>query len=235
MAGAIGKTMWNRKLYVLTDIAEAHAETGDRAATMKAWDDALQAAETGSEKVGVLLRIAEARTKAGDRRAALGTLDRAAIAARSIKESVPPSEAGDLGPPGSAAAGIAKARAQAGDIVGAVGLAKTIPNNQVQGDALAEIAAVQAESGDIRGAFRTAASIRPPDPAQRFITHLADRTSAMMAIMAVQARAGDVAAALVTADRLDSPEVRQIAPLLIAEALARRNEPRKRAEPPHGP
>ena len=49
MAGAIGKTEQNRKLHILTEIAEAHAEIGDPA-NRKAWDDALRAAETGTEK-----------------------------------------------------------------------------------------------------------------------------------------------------------------------------------------
>ena len=234
MAGAIGKTMWNRKLLVLTDIAEAHAETGDLAATLKAWDDALRAAETGTEKLGVLLKIAEAQAKAGDRRTALGTLDQALIAARSIKPTDP--DANRFGPADFAAAQIARARASAGDVAGAIRVARTIRNNQVQGDALAAIATAQAASGDIKGAFETAGTIKPPDPTQgKFITHLADQTSALLGILAAQARAGDVAGALATADRLSLRVERSIAWIVIAEGLDQRNNAGKRAEPARGP
>jgi len=130
---------------------------------------------------------------------------------------------------------IAVARAEAGDITGAIRLANTIKHIQVQGDALAGIAAAQAASGDIKGALETAGTIRPPDPKQGLITHLRDQWDALREIAAAQARAGDVAGALATADRLGPRELRLNAWIVIAEELGRRNHAGRRAGPPAGP
>ena len=130
---------------------------------------------------------------------------------------------------------IAVARAEAGDITGAIRLANTIKHIQVQGDALARIAAAQAASGDIKGAFETAGTIRPPDPKQGYITHLWGQWEALPEIIKAQARAGDVAGALATADRLGSSrEARRWGLLDIAEGLDHRNDTGKRAQPPGG-
>jgi hypothetical protein len=232
MAGAIGKTERNWKCRILTVIAEAHAEIGDPA-NRKAWDEALRAAETGSEKLPVLLKIADAQMKAGDREAALRTLEQALVAERSIKPEELPGRWNFGGSRDFVEAEIATARADAGDIAGAIRLANTIKHVQVQGDALARIAKAQAASGDIKGALETAGTIRPPDPAQGSITHLWDESDALREIAAAQARAGDVAGALATADRLG--DLRRYAWLVIAEGLGRRHKASRRPEALRGP
>jgi tetratricopeptide (TPR) repeat protein len=233
MAGAIGKTERNWKLLILTVIAESHAEIGDPA-NRKVWEDALRAAETGTQKVRVLLKIAEAQVYAGDREAALRTSEQALVAERNMnREEL---ERGPLLNRDFLEARIAVLRAEAGDITGAIRLANTIKHIQVQGDALARISAVQAASGDIKGALETAGAIRPPDPTQGWITDLSDQWYAMPKIITAQARAGDVASALATADRLGpSREARLDALISIAEGLHQRNEMGKRAQPPRGP
>jgi tetratricopeptide (TPR) repeat protein len=231
MAGAIGKTERNWKRRILTAIAEAHAEIGDPA-NRKAWDDALRAAETGTEKLRVLFKIVDAQGKAGDHEAALRTLEQALAAERSMDpEDLHPFSNRDF-----VEARIAEARAEAGDITGAIRLAKTIRRIQIQGDALAGIAAAQAASGDIKGALETTGMIRPPDPKEGLITHMRDQSDALHRIITAQARAGDVAGALVTADRLgSSPGARRWGLLRIAEGLGQRNDMGKRAQPPRGP
>lgn len=228
IADGIGDTMWNRKLGLLTDIANAHAEMGDRVGSLKAWDDALAAAKTGSEKLGVLLAIAEAQLKGGNRAAWSATLDRALIAARSIKGE--DQDAYPFDPVGSAVAPVAKARAEGKDISGAIRLANTIENKQIQGDALATIASLQAESGDIAGALATARSIRPPDRSAPFVSHKLDKSSALLGIIAAQARARDVTGALATTDLLTSRDERYIALLVIAEGLGPRRERERRVK-----
>jgi hypothetical protein len=131
---------------------------------------------------------------------------------------------------------IAVARAEAGDIAGAIRLANTIKHTQQQGDALAGIAAAQAASGDIKGALETAGTIRPPDPKQGLITHMRDQWYALPKIITAQAQAGDVAGALATADRLGSShEMRRWGLLRIAVGPGQRNDTGKRAQPPAGP
>jgi tetratricopeptide (TPR) repeat protein len=233
MAGAIGKTERNWKSHILTEIAYAHAEIGDPA-NRKAWDDALRAAETGTQRVRVLFKIAEAQVYAGDREAALRTLEQALVAERSMnREEL---ECGPLLNRDFLEARISVLRAEAGDITGAIRLANTIKHIQVQGDALARISAVQAASGDIKGALETAGAIRPPDPTQGWITDLSDQWYALPKIITAQARAGDVAGALTTADRLGpSREARLDALISIAEGFHQRNEMGKRAQSPRGP
>ncbi len=233
MAGAIGKTERNWKSRILTEIAEAHAKIGDPA-NRKAWDDALRAAGTGYQKLRVLFKIADAQMKAGDREAALQTWEQALVAERSMN----PEEL--RGGPGLGRdfveAEIAEARAEAGDVTGAMRLANTIKHIQVQGDALAGIAAARAASGDIKGALETAWTIRPPDPTQGLITDLRDQWYALPKIITAQARAVDVAGALTTADRLGpSRQARRSALISIAEGLHQRNDTGKRAQPPHRP
>jgi tetratricopeptide (TPR) repeat protein len=233
MAGAIGKTEGNWKLMVLTRIAEAHAEVSDPA-NRKAWDDALRAAETGTEKLRLLLMIADAQMKAGDREAALRTLEQTLAAERSMNPKE--LEGGPLLGRDFLEMQIAVAWAEAGDITGAIRLANAIKHIQIQGAALAGIAAAQAASGDIKGALETAGTIRPPDPTHGLITHLWGQWEALQQIITAQARAGDVAGALATADRLGpSREVRRRGLLFIAEGLHQRNDPGKRAQPPRKP
>ena len=233
MVGAIGKTERNWKLRLLTGIAEAHAEIGDPA-NRKAWGDALAAAETVAQKLRILFEIADAQVKAGDREAALRTLDQALVVERSMNPEdrfeIP------LGNPGLVESEIAEARAEAGDITGAIRIAGTIQHIQVRGDALAGIAAAQARSGDIKGALETAEKIPSPDPKQGLITHMRGQWEALREIIKAQARAGDVAGALATADRLGSSrESRRWGLLDIAEGLHQRNDARKRTQPARGP
>jgi tetratricopeptide (TPR) repeat protein len=232
MAGAIGKTERNWKWRILTEIAEAHAEIGDPA-NRKAWDDALRAAETETQKVRVLLEIAHAQMKGGDREAALRTLEQALVAERSMKPE--DLRAGPLISRDFVETLIAVARAEAGDITGAIRLANTIKHIQRQGDALARIAAAQAASGDFKGALETAGTIRPPDPTQGLITHLWDQWDALREIAAAQARAGDVAGALATADRLRPRGLWRNALIVIAKGLDQRNRAAKRAGPSRKP
>ena len=233
MAGAIGKTEQNWKLRILTGIAEAHAEIGDPA-NRKAWDDALRAAETDTQKVRVLLKIADVQMKAGDREAALRTLERTLVAERSMNPKE--LEGGPLLGRDFLEMQIAVAWAEAGDITGAIRLANAIKHIQIEGAALAGIAAAQAASGDIKGALETAGTIRPPDPTHGLITHLWGRWEALQQITTAQARAGDVASALATADRLGpSRDVRRRGLLFIAEGLHQRNDAGKRAQPPRKP
>ena len=98
----------------------------------EAWDDAFRAAETGNQKLRILFKIADAQMKAGDREAALRTLDQALVAERSMNPD-------ELAPgPGERRnfmeMQIAAARAEAGDIAGAIRLANTIKHIQVQGE-----------------------------------------------------------------------------------------------------
>jgi tetratricopeptide (TPR) repeat protein len=227
IADAIGDTTWNRKLGVLTDIAEAHAEIGDRAAALRALDDALQAAKTSSDKLRVLLKIANAQMTAGDREDALRTLQQALLTAKSIKPE--DDDAGLFAIMGFPEALIAKARANAKDIIGATQLANTIKNNAIRGHALAEIAEARAASGDIKGAIGTAETIRPPDRTDVLTHGLRGKESALLGIISVQAKAGDVNGALVTADRLSLRNGRFSALIVIAEGLDQRNNARKRS------
>ena len=230
MAGAIGKTERNRKLQILTAIAEAHAEIGDPA-NQKAWDEALRAVKIDTEKVQLLYKITAAQMKAGDRKAALRTLEQALVTERSMDQGE--LKDGPLQGRNFVEMHIAVARAEAGDITGAIRLANTIKRIQVQGATLAQIAAVQAESGDIKGAFETVGTIRPPDPKQVLITDQWDQQNALQSIITAQARAGDVAGALATADRLGPS--RRWGLLWIAEGLGQRNDAGKRAQPRRGP
>ena len=194
IAAAIGLTKWNRKLGVLIGIADAHSEKGDHQVALRAWQDALQATKTGSERFRVLMMITNAQMKAGDREAALTTLQQAMLTTKSMREE---DDVAGLYPfTGFEVGEIAKARTSAKDIIGAIQLANTIKHNQIRGDALAGIATMQAESGDIKGAVRTTGMIRPPDMAQRHFHGLVGKTSALLAIMSVQAKSGDISGAL---------------------------------------
>ena len=129
---------------------------------LRAWQDALQATKTGSERFRVLMMITNAQMKAGDREAALTTLQQAMLTTKSMGRKIT-SPASTLSP----ALRWKKLRRQesAKDIIGAIRLANTIKHNQIRGDALAGIATMQAESGDIKKAVRTTGMIRPPDMA----------------------------------------------------------------------
>jgi tetratricopeptide (TPR) repeat protein len=219
IANTFGETDRDIRFLLLSKIAEAHTEIGDRTAALKAWHDALQAARTGTKKLRALMEIAKARIASGDCEAALRTLDQALTAARSIKEDDP--DAGAF--LNLNVNEIATARAHAKDISGAIQLANTISNNQIAGDALASIAELQAASGDIKGALDTAEKIRPPN--KGMISEMSDKTGALLGIIAVQARAGDVTGALATADRLSSERNgKYFALLVLAEGLERRHK-----------
>jgi tetratricopeptide (TPR) repeat protein len=216
IANIFGETDRNIRFSLLSDIAEAHTEIGDRAATLKAWNDALEAAGTDAKKLRALMGLSRALIASGDCEAARRALDQALIAAKSIMEDDP-----DPGFFALNVNGIARARAQAKDIAGAIRLANTIPNNQIAGDALASVAELQAGSGDIKGALDTAGMIRPPN--MGMISHLGDRKGALLIIIEIQAREGDVAGALATAERLSSErDGKWLAVMVLAQGLEHR-------------
>jgi tetratricopeptide (TPR) repeat protein len=216
IANTFGDTDRNIRFMVLCNIAEAHTEIGDRTAALKAWSNALQAARTGAKKLRALMGTASVQNASGDREGALRSLDQALIAAKSITDEDEDAEGAFL-----ELNEIAKARAEAKDIGGAIRLANTIPNNQVAGDALASIAEMQAASGDVRGALDTAEMIKPPN--MGMISHMADKGSALSLIIRVQAREGDVTGALATAERLGAhSDGKRFALLALADGLGQR-------------
>ncbi len=214
-------------------IAEAHDEIGDPA-NPRAWDEAFRAAVDDTETVRILLRTAMAQIKAGDRPSALRTLDRALTTVRRMD----PDEVrfGRLLGMDDTLNGIAKWRAVAGDIAGAIRLAGTIEGVQTRGDALAKIAAVQADAGDIPGALKTVGTIRRPTPDEELITHMRLPEDSLLEIIRIQARAGDVAGAMATIARMDRPAVwRPSALLQIAQGLDERAEAAKHPQTPRKP
>jgi predicted negative regulator of RcsB-dependent stress response len=216
IAGAVGDPYF--KTLLLTVIAEARSQAGDREATLKAWSSALDSAKTSAGRYSILMRIAETQIGAKDTKSALETLRQASLAAEGIKPG--DQNAGPFTSMGFETDRIAQARARAGDIGGALRMAETIKNTQVRGDTLAGIAAAQAKAGDIKGALRTAEAIRPPGPGEGFVTHLMDKNSAVLGVLSAQAEAGDVNGALFLADRL-GPNEKYVALLVIAEGVGR--------------
>ena len=218
IANTFGETDRDIRFMVLSNIAEAHTEIGDRTAALKAWSNALQAARTGTKKLRALMKTAKARNASGDREGALRTLDQALIAARSITDDDRDANVGAFLELNE----IAKAWAEAKDIGGAIRLANTIPNNQVAGDALASIAEMQAASGDVKGALDTAEMIKPPN--MGMISGMSDRRARfLLGIIKVQAREGDVAGALATAERLSSErDGKWFALMVLAQGLEQR-------------
>jgi len=217
IANTFGERDWDIRFVLLSNIAEAHTEIGDRTAALKAWNDALQVARTGTKKLRALMEIASARIASGDREVALRTLDEALTAAGSITDD----DRDAHGLHQLNVSEIAVARARAKDIIGATQLANSIPNTQIAGDALASIAKLQAASGDVRGALDTADMISPPN--MGIISDMSDKTGALLSIIRVQAREGDFAGALATADRLSSvTDAKYLTLMALAQGLEER-------------
>lgn len=112
-----------------------------------------------------------------------------------------------------AMADIGAMQARAGDVVGALQTARSIPDMTGRSDALARIAAVQAETGDLAGARETARRIEAPY----------GDLEAMVAIARRMAADGDDAAAAALARRLEAAYGDSTALAAVAVEQARRD------------
>ncbi len=184
-------SLFSRRNYSLSDIAETQAKTGDT-------DGALQTArliEDAPDRARALSGIAETQAKTGDTDGALQT-------ARLIEDA--PDRARAL-------SGIAETQAKAGDPGGALQTAKLIEWAYYRAEALSEIGKVQAKAGDgaaaettLALAIQSAGEVRKRRTRGRSLSNIAD----------AQTTAGNIDGALQTAKLIDDATYR-------AEALAR--------------
>ncbi len=185
----------------LSEIAQAQALIGDRAASRASFLRIVKLPETATSQ-GLVTRE---QAQAGDVEGALRT-------AETIRDEVPKSQALES---------IALVQLKAGDLTGALRTARAIPSRNVRSSALARIGASQARAGDpaAPALFREAredASHQGP---------------LLLAVAYLQARSGNASEALEAARAEPEPEARTWALLGVARGILARDQPLDPDEP----
>ena len=168
---------YDYKFSFLSDIAIAQTWTGDTAGASVTVD----LIKTPSEKLEVLRRIAVAQASSGDKEASNRTLERVRNIVHSDRGTDNTEKAVELWR-------LAKAKAEAGDVTGAIATANSISIPADKDGALGDIAAAQAKAGDVVGAGLTANSLSGYD----------SKATALRAIVQAQAKNGDMTNAIST-------------------------------------
>ncbi len=211
-AWALGRRGTQRDLVLvsrLRRVGDAAAEIGDVEAARMAVDEV---EGDPTEKALAPAGLARAQIKVGDPKAALATLDEAMKHARVIGPRELMKNDNPVANADEATRTIALARAEAGDVAGAIAFISGRGSDAWKSEVLAAIAPIQARRGDLPGALATARSIRVP----------ASAGEAYCEIAAIQTRRDGPDAAMAWAANLEPPAARAYALIGIADGMAAR-------------
>jgi len=220
----------------LQGIAEVLADTGDIEGTLKI-ADAIEKASVqfalkyhlatyiGVSELRVLSALAKAQVKAGDREAAVDTFDKAVNLAEALPAEREPVRSDHLGR-------LARERADAGDITGAIKTVNGIVYEYFKATSLMGIANAQATAGErdqarasFRQAIATANEIKIHDALrERAGSFYFNASECLRTIAFVQAKAGFAAEAVETAETIADPKWKNGALAQIAMAMAKRGD-----------
>ncbi len=213
-AWALGRTVSQRDVILfgrLRRVAEVAAEIGD-VETARLLADEID--DDAAEKSQALAALARAQVKAGDPKAAQATLEQAAKQSRRIGPRANMINDNPARETDEATKEVAVARAEAGDVAGALAIVAGRGSASWKSDVLAAIATVQARHGDVPGALKTAASI--PESGRAGETYCE--------IATIQAREHGAEPVLRWATSLEPPAARAYALIGVVEGAAGRRK-----------
>jgi tetratricopeptide (TPR) repeat protein len=208
LVDAIGKSSDPERCWVIGSMANALAVSGRYAEALKYARQALKSSNSSEYIYYFMLLISRVERKIGDRHTALETLRKARELHEMLHTAPIDPGPGKL-PPRSKSLKegdmleLATAFGQAGDIPGAIQLARSIEGKQPLYQALIRLARIQAKAGDLKGALQTAELILPLREEDLQWTHWhPKKAEAHGEILAAQAGKGDLKGAFETADEL---------------------------------